>query len=82
MLGAQQASPNACVAQCCGGLPGNEASLLQLKTSVANVTAVLGPAVLAKAKEYVKTLQSGQQMMKGIVDYPASSSNPDSDVIR
>jgi hypothetical protein len=42
----------------------------------------MGPVVLAKAKEYVNTLQSGQQMMKGIVDYPAASSNPDSDVIR
>jgi len=40
MLSAQKASPNACVAQCCGGVPGNDASLSQLKTSIVNVTVV------------------------------------------
>ena len=81
MMSAHKDSPNACVAQCCGGIPGNVASMILLKTSIENMTVVLGPIVVAKAKECMNTLQSGRQILKGVVDYPAGTGDDSSDVI-
>jgi hypothetical protein len=81
MMSAYSDSPNICVSNFCGGVTANDTSLKGLKSSIEKVQNMLGSEILTEAKVYMKTLHSGRQMLKGVVEYPAGSLDKNSDVI-